>query len=362
MIHVIIGTRAQIIKMAPVMKTLKDRGIPYNFVFLAQHKETMFEIMDQFKIKKPDIVIGDLGRDITNSMDMFLWSLRVLAYGFAKRKKIFRNDKNGIALIHGDAPPLLLGGLLAKFSGLKVAQIEGGLRSFNLLKPFPEELTRVIASKSGLIDIFFCQDKGALENAETYNKEAYCTTYNTMLDGLRIAAREPENSQPLPVQGKYALVTIHRFETISSKKNLEIVVNHIINISKKIKLVFILHPPTREALKNFGFYTLLDNDENCRLLPRLGFFEFNKVLKNCEFIISDGGSNQEESYYLGIPCLLFRNETERKEGLGENAVLSKFDKNIIDEFVDNYQKYRRDPVSDTKSPTDFIIKKLEAFI
>ncbi|SVB10111.1 uncharacterized protein METZ01_LOCUS162965, partial [marine metagenome] len=73
MIHVIVGTRAQIIKMAPVMKDLESRGVDYNFIFLAQHKETIYEIIEQFGVKKPDIVIGDMNKDITNVKDMIFW-------------------------------------------------------------------------------------------------------------------------------------------------------------------------------------------------------------------------------------------------------------------------------------------------
>ena len=79
--------------MAPVMKELEDQGIKYNFIFLAQHKETMYEIFSQFGIKKPNIVIGDLNKDITNVKDMVLWSLRTLLYGLFRRNKIFKNDK-----------------------------------------------------------------------------------------------------------------------------------------------------------------------------------------------------------------------------------------------------------------------------
>ena len=77
MIHVIIGTRAQIIKMAPVMKELEDQGIKYNFIFLAQHKETMYEIFSQFGIKKPNIVIGDLNKDITNVALITEWLIKL---------------------------------------------------------------------------------------------------------------------------------------------------------------------------------------------------------------------------------------------------------------------------------------------
>jgi UDP-N-acetylglucosamine 2-epimerase (non-hydrolysing) len=362
MIHVIIGTRAQIIKMAPVMKELEDRGIDYNFIFLAQHKETMYEIFAQFGIKKPNIVIGDMNRDITNVKDMVLWSFRVLINGFSKRKLIFQNDKKGVVLIHGDAPPLFLGGLIAKFQGLKVAQVEAGLRSFNYFKPFPEEATRVFSSKMGLIDIFFCQDEKSTLNVSPYKKTAYSTHYNTMLDSLRLAEKVSPGKTISEVSGEFAIASLHRFETISKKEKLEKVVSELIKISKKIKLLFILHPPTRVALNKAGLYGSLEKEPGCHLLPRLGFFEFNHILRKAEFIITDGGSNQEECFYLGIPCLLFRSETERMEGLNNNVVLSKFDSVIINDFVANYKSYRREPVSENTSPSYYIVDQLKEFI
>ena len=362
MLHIIIGTRAQIIKMAPVMKELEERGIDYNFVFLAQHKETMYEIFSQFGIKNPNIVIGDLNKDITNVKDMILWSIRILIYGFFQRKKIFQNDTKGIVLIHGDAPPLLLGGIIAKFQVLKGAQVEAGLRSFNIFKPFPEEATRVLSAKIGLIDIFFCQNEKATLNVAQYKKTAFCTQYNTMLDSLRLAKKMSSGNTIPEISGEFAIVSLHRFETISKKEKLEQVVSELIKISKKIKILFILHPPTRVALKKSGLYNLLEKESTCQLLPRLGFFEFSHLLTKAEFIMTDGGSNQEECYYLGIPCLLFRSETERIEGLNTNVVLSKFNPAIIDEFVANYNKYRRETVSKSISPSNFIVDQLKEFI
>jgi len=218
MLHVIIGTRAQIIKMAPVMKELEKRGIDYNFIFLAQHKETMYEIMAQFGIKKPDTILGDTGKDITNVKDMIFWSFRVIIYSFFKSKMIFRDDKHGVVLIHGDAPPLFLGALMAKRQGLKVAQVEAGLRSFNYFKPFPEEITRVFSAKAGLIDIFFCQNEKATLNMAPYKKIAFCTHYNTMLDSLRLAKKVSLKKTIAEASGEFAIASLHRFETISKKK------------------------------------------------------------------------------------------------------------------------------------------------
>ena len=361
MIHIIVGTRAQIIKMAPVMKVLQDREIDYNFIFLAQHKETIYKIMAQFKIKKPDIVIGDMSQDITNVKDMILWSFRVLIYSFFRSKIIFRNDKHGVVLIHGDAPPLFLGALMAKRQGLKVAQVEAGLRSYNYLKPFPEELTRVFSAKIGLIDIFFCQDEKAVSNISHLKKISYCTSYNTMLDSLRLAEKSHTITNHTEKNEKFAVVSLHRFETIFKKEKIQRVVTEIQKISNKIKLLFILHPPTRLSLKKNGLYDDLKDNPKCVLLPRQGFFEFNNLLGKAEFLITDGGSNQEECFYLGIPCLLFRSESERSEGVGKNVVVSGFDPLIIDDFVHNYESYRRKPLFENFSPSNFIVDQLEKF-
>ena len=126
-------------------------------------------------------------------------------------------------------------------------------------------------------------------------------------------------------------------------------------------MFFILHPPTRVSLKKNGLYDDLKNNLRCILLPRQGFFEFNSLLRKAEFLITDGGSNQEECFYLGIPCLLFRNETERFEGIKNNVVISNLDPVTIESFVENYESYRGKPVLKDFSPSNFIVNQLEKF-
>jgi len=183
-----------------------------------------------------------------------------------------------------------------------------------------------------------------------------------MLDSLKLAEKVSLKKTIEEASGEFAIVSLHRFETISKKEKLEQVVKELIKISKEIKLLFILHPPTRVALKKTNLYDLLEKESSCHLLPRLGFFEFNQILRKAEFIVTDGGSNQEECFYLGTPCLLFRNETERVEGLDTNVVLSKFNSGIIDDFVANYKSYRKKPVSEKTSPSHFIIDQLKEFL
>ena len=85
MIHIIIGTRAQLIKMAPIMVELQKRKIDYNFIFLAEHKETINSMIRMFGIKKPDVILGNINKDITNSFTMAFWSVNVIIKGFFKK-------------------------------------------------------------------------------------------------------------------------------------------------------------------------------------------------------------------------------------------------------------------------------------
>lgn len=364
MIHIIIGTRAQLIKMAPIMVELQNQKIDYNFIFLAQHKETIDSMIDMFNIKKPDIIIGKLDTDITSSTKMAFWSLKVLFQSLKDKKKIFRGDKKGIVLVHGDAPPAFLGALMSKFSGLKVGHVESGLRSFNLFNPFPEEIIRILTFK--LTDYYFCPGDWALDNLKKHNGIKVNTEQNTLLDSLILAKKNQKKIKVDIPKEKYAVVTTHRFETITNKKKFEDMIGMIIEISKKIKLLFILHPPTRKKLEEYNLTQKLQQEKNIELRPRYDYFEFIKLIDNSEFVMTDGGSNQEECFYLGKPCLILRNETERKEGLGkdENAVISKFDSKIINDFVDNYKRCKISPNKKEKksiSPSKMIIDEIRGF-
>ena len=359
MIHVILGTKAQLIKMAPIMVELKKRNIPYNFIFTGMHQNTIKEILGNFSIKSPDFVLHS-GKDITGIMENVFWAFKILAKVVFSGKKIFRGDRNGIVLVHGDTSSTFLGAVAGKIAGLKVAHIESGLRSFNLFKPFPEELTRILVFN--LSDYYYCAGKWALKNIKKYNGKKINTIENTLLDALKLAVENQSRIKVNIPKQKYAVVTVHRFENIFNKKQFEKIIKIIEETSKKIKLLFILHPPTRKRLEEFEFMERLKKNKNIELRPRYDYFEFVKLISNAEFVFSDGGSNQEECYYLGKPCLLLRDETERKEGLGRNVVLSKFNEKVIKDFVKNYRKFKFKMVKNKVSPSETIVKDVRRFV
>lgn len=357
MIHVILGTKAQLIKMAPVMYELQKRKIPYNFIFTGQHKETMKDLMSVFKLKKPDYILYK-GKDITKISQMFIWFLKCFFKTLFKKREIFKNDRTGLVVIHGDTFSTLLGALIGKITGHKVAHIESGLRSFNYFNPFPEEITRIMVFK--FTNYYFCPGKWALNNLSNRKGVKINTKANTLYDSLQLAIRNLKGVKVKIPNEEYALVSLHRFENIYKKERFKEIIEILNNISKKIKLLFILHKPTKTNLRKFGFYNILEKNKNIELRPRYDYFKFIKLLNNSEFLISDGGSNQEESYYLGKPCLLLRYKTERKEGLGKNVCLSKFDKDKINYFIKNYKKFRTKYEGQKISPTKIIVNKLES--
>lgn len=359
MIHFILGTKAQLIKTAPVMHQLTKEGISYNYIFTGQHKETMTEIEDNFKIKKPDYTIYE-GDDIVSKKEMLFWLIKSIYKVIRNRKEVFKNDKKGIVLVHGDTVSTVLGSLLGKICGFKVGHIESGLRSFNIWQPFPEEICRIITFN--LSDYYYCPGEWPLNNLKPYRGHKINTNNNTLYDALRLSRQENFSTAKVEIpEYKFGVVTLHRFENLKNKVSLEKIVDLLLKIAKTEKLIFILHKPTELKLKEYDLLNKLKDEQNIELRNRYAYFSFMKLLNEAEFVISDGGSNQEECYYLGKPVLLFRNVSERKEGLGRNAIISKFDEKLIFEFLASKDKYQFDFLELAENPTKIITDSIKKF-
>lgn len=360
MIHIVIGTKAQLIKMAPVMKLLQEKNIHYNYISTGQHKDTMDDIHSNFGLREPDYRLYE-GKDITSIRQMTGWCIGNTLSTVRNKREIFSNDSNGIVLVHGDTFSTLLGAIMGKAAGLKVAHVESGLRSFNVFHPFPEEVTRVLTFK--LADYMFCPGEWAMKNLVRYRGKTINTRLNTLYDSLRQALPSIAgiSNMEIPV-GAYGVVTLHRFENTYSRQALDRVISIIERLSDKRKLLFIMHKPTLIKIRKFGYFERLDGNPNIQLRPRYDYFQFIRLIMDAKFLVSDGGSNQEECFYLGKPILLLRKATERKEGLGRNCVLSNYDDSIIDEFVENTNKYQFDFLNSGISPSKIIIDHCEQFI
>jgi UDP-N-acetylglucosamine 2-epimerase (non-hydrolysing) len=357
MIHVVIGTKAQLIKMAPVMKCLAERGIEYNFISTGQHRETMRDMLEDFELKGPDVVLYS-GPDIVSIPAMLAWGARILWKSFFQRKKIFGTGRHGIVLVHGDTFSTLLGALMGRFAGLRVGHVESGLRSFNIFHPFPEELTRILTFR--LSHILFCPGPWALDNVKSLKKQKIDTGTNTMSDTLAMISRDSRRQDHVP-DFPFGLVSIHRYENIFKERKLLQIIDFVEQVARKHYLLFILHPPTEKRLRKTGLYDRLESNPRIELRARYPYFDFTVLLKNTQFVVTDGGSLQEETHYLGIPCLLVRKATERMDGVGRNVVLSKYDAATIDNFTDNYLKYRYPPLSRDIHPSAIIVDAIQSY-
>jgi UDP-N-acetylglucosamine 2-epimerase (non-hydrolysing) len=352
-IYFVIGTRAQFIKVAPVMRAMLDQEMPYTLIYTAQHKEDIYEILEVYGLPKPDVAMYT--QKEANTRGSFLFWFVAIFYKVLFHSKRYIPEP-GILLTHGDTFTAWLAALMGKRAHCIVGHIESGCRSFNIFSPFPEEISRLLTFQFS--DIYFCADEWALNNLRKYKGKKINMEANTMLDGVRYALNYSAKSRFDFENTSFALVSIHRFENIFTARFTDVILPVLKDVAQTHHLVFVLHPPTRERLHSLGLLEELNSVPNITFHPRFGFVDWVKLCSQAEFVITDGGSNQEELSYLGVPTLLFRYETERQEGLGENVVVSKFDKNVISGFINNPGQYRRKPLLSLAKPSDKIIQVL----
>ena len=333
------------------MERLQKRDIPYNFIHTGQHRATMDEMIHDFGIKGPDRVLYD-GPDVVSVPKMFLWIIRILWKSVFRKQEIFGEEAKGIVLVHGDTFSTLLGALMGRVAGLRVGHVESGLRSFNLFHPFPEELTRILTFR--LSHTLYCPGQWAIDNLASLKREKINICANTMVDTLAMTTQKRRRVDHVP-DYPFVLVSLHRYENIFKKERLEEIILQVERIALKQSLLFILHPPTEKQLHRFDFFERVAGNSNIECRKRYHHSDFLPLLEHAEFVVTDGGSLQEESAYLGIPCLLLRKATERQEGLGENVVLSCYNPTIVDDFVQNYGEYRQKPFCAEFSPSEIVI-------
>ncbi len=331
---ILIGTKGQLIKTAGVMLELQRRKIDYTYVQTDQHPSLNRILERKMGLKPPDINLTNNREDLSSPKDMLSFVFKVIRNAF-KHRDVFR--KGDILITQGDTVSTLLAVLIGKFFGMKVAHIEAGLRSFSIMHPFPEELVRRISSY--LSDILFAPSEWAYNNLKAYwsRKLVVNTMQNTVYDVLFefVPPREKD------VDSDYVVSAIHRQETIYNRKLFEKAVQTIERASRMKKVKYILHRTSETQLMKFGLYERVASNPKVEIMGYLDYISFMELVKNSAFVITDGGGLQEETYYLNVPCLIMRFRTERTEGLGETAYLSKFEDSRINYFLENYRKFRR---------------------
>lgn len=331
MIHFVIGTKAQFVKMAPVMHVLQEEHLPYRLLDLSQHGGLTGRILDDFGLTPVLTRLNAERTSVTTYKEAAHWlagGLRHLTLGRgAVRRRLF-GDREGIALLHGDTASTLLGLYLARAAKLRTGLVEAGLTSGNLLDPFPEEWIRRHVSKR--CDFLFAPGPEAEDwlKRNTPKSQIMNTEYNTGRDALSLIRRRgrPSTEELRTLPASYGVATLHRLETLSNRERLARAIEHVVAIARAAgPLLFFLHPPTANALQRYRLLHTLQSSADVRLHSLLPYPEFVAVLAGARFVLTDGGSIQEESAYLAKPCVILRSRTERSEGLRHNAALTTWD-------------------------------------
>ncbi len=354
-LHVFIGTKAQYIKTAPLLRLLDDKGIAYRLIDSGQHAQIASVMRAELGVREPDYVFGH-DRDIATITQAAAWSAKIAARlwsGRRLRDEVF-GGAGGICIVHGDTPSTLLSCFIAMRAGLEVAHLEAGLRSNSLMHPFPEEIIRIIVMR--LAHLCFAPTPDAVENLRKIRMRGRIVPLeaNTSVEAVRYAlgTDTPDDTGP-------AIVTMHRVENLKNKDRVEGFVDLVCRIAAERPVRFVVHEPTRLAIEKYGVVERL-RAAGVEMGPLVAHSEFVELMRHAPMVVIDGGSIQEECAYIGVPTMLWRDKTERLHGLGDNVVLAHYDPEVVDAFLADPEQYRRPVSLPASAPSEQIMDELLA--
>ena len=351
------GTAAELIKVYPLIRMARERGHGVRVVMTGQSQENFMMQYRDFGLPE-DILVPLLsgGADLEKASSAMRWFLRALCVGRSTfRSKLLLSGDHDFTVVHGDTLSTLAGAWLSRRAGLTVIHVEAGLRSPSLFNPFPEEINRRLVSK--LARLHMVPDQKAQENLERARVRGTIvnTGGNTLLDAVLMSAENGAKTGVRP----FVLTNLHRFENLNSSERWHKIVDTVERAATKMPVVFVTHPQTRHKLSEDRESMDRLQKAGVEIRDRMPFSSFIALLKDASYLISDGGSNQEECSYLGKPCLLMRESTERQEGLDGCCVLSRFEQDKIDGFLADPSRYQRPAAPASASPSRKIFESLE---
>ena len=346
-IMTIFGTRPEGIKMVPVIQALdKESDISNIVVNTAQHREMLDQVLDIFEI------IPDYDLDIMQANQ----TLEELTGRLINKISfIIKQEQPDLVLVHGDTTTTFAGAYSAYLNQIPVGHVEAGLRTYNILSPFPEEMNRQMVGR--IATYHFAPTDTNRDNLlkENIKKESIQVVGNTVIDVLlQISQRESYFSQELESlfnNGKKTiLLTSHRRENLGTMKSVFRAVHIITTVNNDVQIVFPIHknPKVREvALDEIG------DNQNIHLIEPLEYAQFIQAMNKSYLIITDSGGIQEEAPGLGKPVLVTRDTTERPEGVaaGTLKLVGNSEELIFKEtqyLLDNKVAYNR--MASTKNP------------
>jgi len=363
-IATILGTRPEIIKMAPLLDQMEKRGIDNILIHTGQHYD--HEMSQQFfldlELKKPDFNIGVGSNSHGKQTAKMLECL----------EEVLMAEKPDFVMVQGDTNAVLAGALAASKLHIAVGHVEAGLRSYD--KTMPEEINRQIADICSTM--FFVPTEESAINLifENLNPHEIFVTGNTVVDAcirhLKIAERQSNILSELGVEGDIVTLTMHRAENVDNPERLRNIIEAILE-RDDLTIIFPVHPRTVKTLQKFGFYKQLEDAKHIKLTKPIGYLDFLLLLSRSKFVMTDSGGLQEEAITLNVPCITLRYNTERPETVaaGGNILVGAEKMKIIDvinQITDDNEFYNRmknavNPYGDGKSSENILNAIINAF-
>ncbi len=311
-IGIIVGTRPEIIKMAPVIRECQQRNIPYFIIHSNQHysKEMDSIFFDELHLPTPKYNLGVGSGLHSNQTGNIL----------IKMEPILVKEKPDVVLVQGDTNTVLAGALAASKLNIKVGHIEAGLRSYD--RTMPEETNRTMADHISEYLFAVGPNQEKILKHEGIDANKIHTVGNTVSDSLfqhlEISAQTSTILSDLQLTPKeYFLVTAHRASNVDIPSNLQELLALFNAVHKKYSqtIVWPIHPRTQAKLKEFD----IEVPEYLQLIAPIGYLDFIQLQKNARLILTDSGGIQEEACLLGVPSLTLRENTERPEAVEVGA-------------------------------------------
>jgi len=306
-IDLIAGARPNFIKIAPIVDAIvkarkAGKEISFRLIHTGQHydKNMSDSFFEQLNIPAPDINLGAGGGTQAQQT-------AAIMIGY---EKVLMEKPTDLCLVVGDVTSTMACSIVARKMNIKVAHVEGGIRSWDMT--MPEEINRIVTDS--ITNYFFTTSVIANNNllASGISKEQIFFVGNTMIDTLnkqRPHFKKPEiwDEKGL-TKGNYIVMTLHRPSNVDEEGKLGDLLNAIINHSRDLPLVFPVHPRTKQILERLHI-----TDPRLYTIDPLGYLEFNYLVENSKAVITDSGGITEETTVMGIPCITLRDSTERPE-------------------------------------------------
>lgn len=332
-IATILGTRPEIIKMAPIIDEIAKRGIDQIVLHTGQHydKEMSDNFFRDLEIPSPDynIHVGSASHGKQTGLMM------------KGIEEVLVSEKPDIVLVQGDTNAVLAGALVASKLHIAVGHVEAGLRSFDMT--MPEEINRRVADVAS--SMYFVPTVESAINllAEGFSRRNLIVTGNTVVDAcfrhLEIAKKrgiEEESLSRLDIENMDNILTLtmHRAENVDDRKRVTSIIEALKELDQ-MNIIFPIHPRTKNTLQEFGLFDELDSLEHVHIIKPIGYLDFLQLTSASTLILTDSGGLQEEAITLDVPALTLRYNTERPETVTSGGnILVGSEKDAILEYVE----------------------------